>query len=659
MEPAQYLLHPQTWKAVHQPFVFPGNGAVSSYTLSGYGSSAPFPIGWADNVLSHDGSNNEWYSRSAVYLHGPQPFAVLAAFNAAPSTSGNALAALLDVVTSKMARLLEQQRVVALTPFVNPSTCPLLPSVATFVNSPLSLATGTWVCGWNVASVFFTPIVVANTSSISSISVYPYSGNSGTYNVTLAIYSKDGLWLGQARPALLVGSQYSSSSSLTPWTVQLQTPLLLANDTYYLGLYYDQPASNTLLLFAYPTPLIYYTPVPSPTTFSSVGGNLSLVQAEQWMYGAGEYGYAALVKLQGNVANCSTTASAAPVSQSAQLCLLSYGLPGNVDYPWSSAVSLTVSYNPTAVTTAAGTAVQLVSGTGTRTYTNRFGDWFTTALDLSSTGGLLYLNSPWPVDGTGLTVSLRSPVQLPGNGPATLYSTLKLYNASGVVAEGGSAVIDSAAQAFVSSIPGFTSVTIGASNGNALAASYSTCQAPIAFTNGLRQPTEPNAKNGGTTVQYSYTIGDGSTYSVQTTLTMRTTSAFASTADQLGNPYQTIVSITGTRVYNHLPSGTSVTSQVTMGTTASAQHFYPYSLLASGPGVYAMNAAPFLDAEGLTLNISPAAPAAGLAVGVGTQYSSVTVHLSSTSNTAPLLNEGTAVSRPTMALQQQTYSFSP
>ena len=47
--------------------------------------------------------------------------------------------------------------------------------------------------------------------------------------------------------------------------------------------------------------------------------------------------------------------------------------------------------------------------------------------------------------------------------------------------------IDSLGSAFLSSVPGFLNVTIGASNINSLAAKYSTCQAPITFTNGLRR----------------------------------------------------------------------------------------------------------------------------------------------------------------------------
>jgi hypothetical protein len=219
----------------------------------------------------------------------------------------------------------------------------------------------------------------------------------------------------------------------------------------------------------------------------------------------------------------------------------------------SSATSVTVQYSPTPVVTAFGSAVTLLSGTGTRTYTNRFGFATTTPLTLTSAGtvnssNLLYLASSVPVDGQGLTWSLASPVQLPGNGPASLFSQLNVFNSSGVFIEGYSSRVDGLGEAFLSSIPGFTNVTIGASNINSLAPVYSSCQAPISFTNGLRVPTQPSTFNGAVLFSYSYFISDGSTYSIQANLTISTSSAFATTKDQLGNPYQTVTNVVGTHI---------------------------------------------------------------------------------------------------------------
>jgi hypothetical protein len=112
-----------------------------------------------------------------------------------------------------------------------------------------------------------------------------------------------------------------------------------------------------------------------------------------------------------------------------------------------------------------------------------------------------------------------------------LVHQIKVYNQSGVVAEGNVSRVDGLGSAFLSSIPGFNSVTIGASNINALAASYSTCSAPITFTNGLRSPTQPSASNGALHFNYTYFISDGTTYSLQDNLSFTTASPFATSKD--------------------------------------------------------------------------------------------------------------------------------
>ena len=253
-----------------------------------------------------------------------------------------------------------------------------------------------------------------------------------------------------------------------------------------------------------------------------------------------------------------------PVITPASLCLIFYALPGNVDYPWSSSISLTFEYDHTLLNTTWGQAVALISGGGIRTYTNRFGVSVTTPLILSqnssTTGNLLYLGSSVPVDSSGLTLTMSSPIQLPGAGHQVLHSALRVYNSTGVVVEDGSFTIDGYGQAFLSSLPGFNNVTIqnytiGASNVNSLAADYIHCVAPITFTNGLRPPTQPSSANGAARFSYSYHISDGLTYTVQTNLSIQTQSAFASHQDGLGNPYQVILNVTGMRVYTYLPHG--------------------------------------------------------------------------------------------------------
>ena len=316
--------------------------------------------------------------------------------------------------------------------------------------------------------------------------------------------------------------------------------------------------------------------------------------------------------------------SSPPVSSSmGSLCYLVYGLPGNVDYPWSSTVSLSFVYDPTVLTGAWGQAVALLSGSGVYTYTNRFGVSVSTPLTLSvssqpglenasttttttssSGSSLLYLDSPVPVDVDGLTLAMVSPVWLPGAGHAALHSSLRLYNMSGVVVEDGAATLDGLGQAFLSSLPGFSSgsgsvrnVSIASSNINALSVDSTHCAAPLQFNNGLRPPMQPSTSNGAARFSYSYHISDGSSYTVHTNLTITAQSAFASQQDGLGNPYQVIVNVTGFRVYTHLASGAVVTSAIlgllSAAGSGSSARFYPYSLLGATPSVYSSNTAPF------------------------------------------------------------------
>ena len=345
------------------------------------------------------------------------------------------------------------------------------------------------------------------------------------------------------------------------------------------------------------------------------------------------------------------------------LCVLLYGLPGNVDHPWSSATSLLFQYNSTPVAGVYGqSAVSIVSGAGTRTYTNRFGHSFTTPLSLvlspSSAAGLLYLGSSLPVDSEGLLYNLSSEVQLPGrSGIASPSSRITLYNLSGVVVEAGASRFDAAARAFLSSVPGFVNVSIGADNVNALAVQYDGCQAPLTFTNGLRPVTQPTTGNGAQRIAYNYTLSDGLTYTVSSSLTVTASSAFATSQDQLGNPYQSVTNVTGTRTYTHLSTGSVLISRI-LGVTRAAR-FYPYSLLASSPGEYSVNTAPFLDDVGIEFSLSPPIPALGQPPGSAPQYfNSTSIRLSSTSPTSqPGLTEAYYTELPVPALQQQSYAL--
>ena len=371
----------------------------------------------------------------------------------------------------------------------------------------------------------------------------------------------------------------------------------------------------------------------------------------------------------GRLLNATTTvfnaSSPTGTPLSGYLCFIEYSLPGNVDYPWSVATSVQFTYYPTTVTTSSGTAVQIIAGSGTRTYTNRFALSFSTPLTVApaGTGGsnnYLYLGNAYPVDGFGITWTLGSPIQLPGHGPSVLFSTINVSNQSGIISESNVLRIDGLGEAYLSTVPGFLNVTIGASNINSLAPNYPACQAVISFTNGLRTPIQPSASNGAKLFGYNYTISDGVSYTVSGNLTFSATSSFANLFDQLGNGYQVITNVTGTRIYTYIPNGQQVISKVS-GLSLAAyafadQRFYPYSLLGAAPGVYSINTAPFFDYNGVEFSLSPSAPVNGLPPLTGVQYNATTLFFTTPEPTA-VLTEGYYINQPLIQYQQQSYTL--
>jgi len=141
-------------------------------------------------------------------------------------------------------------------------------------------------------------------------------------------------------------------------------------------------------------------------------------------------------------------------------------------------------------------------------------------------------------------------------------------------------------------------------------------------------------------------------------LTVTTTSAFATMNDQLGNPYQAVVNITGSRVYTFLTTKAQLNSTVTgLSTSASLnadQRFYPYQLLSSAPGVYTMTTAPYLDNQGIGLSLSPSVPVNGAAPGSGTMYNATSIYFTTTAANA-VLTEKYYTNLPNVTLQQQYY----
>ena len=511
--------------------------------------------------------------------------------------------------------------------------------------------TYTSIVGLATDVIRLIPSDITQTQTLYAVSFIasPASNTSQTYTMRPAVYvqganSSTFILIAQAAQTTIPGSALAGNY------VELFFPLLTpvnvtAGQVVYINRLVDQAGlvllfSSTGGTFTSSTTVTSAQSAPAVLTTQGTGG----IDASHATFG------------------CAAPQPAA-VTSTGYLCLITYTLPGSLDYPASVATSLSVTYNPTAVSTSSGTAVQLVSGSGVRTFTDRFGDAHISTVTLNTAASsLLYLQSSLPVDSTGLTFTTGTPVQLPGGNPSRLYSQLNVYNATGgILLEQGSGRVDKAGQAYLSNIPGFRNVTIGASNLNALAPNYVTCAAPVTFTNGLRPFIEGNANNGAQHFNYSYVISDGATYTVRTTLSISSSTAFATLTDTLGNNYQPVIGVFGTRVYTHTASGQTLTSTITGLTSATSrpvsQHWYPYSLLVASPGVYSLNTVPFLDADGIGFTVSPAVPANGQPL-TSTLSSTVSVFVtSSTPTSTAAVTEYTAAAGnpPSIDQQQQTY----
>ena len=345
--------------------------------------------------------------------------------------------------------------------------------------------------------------------------------------------------------------------------------------------------------------------------------------------------------------------SSAPASSS--LCLLYYSIRGSIDFSYSVALYFDFTYQPTP---SSASSVTILTGSGRRTYTNRFGYSFSTPFTLlppsSTNDNLLLLSSSTPLTSSGLLLNLSSPVELPGTSPTTLHSLIPVFaSPAGFIVEGGGAGVDATGSAYLSPLPSFTNVTISASNRNSLAVLYPTCQAPIGFLNGQVQPTQPNMQNGAKAFQWSAFMSDGSTFSVALSLNVTATSPFGSTQDMLGNPYQTLVNISGTRVYTHLTTGNTLTSVVSTSGNFTGR-FYPYTFIAVSPGVYTADTVPHLDGDGWELMLQPPVPLNGLAPKDGTQFDRQTVKVLMGVKEG-VLYETHSQTVPVLSLQQQTY----
>ena len=308
-------------------------------------------------------------------------------------------------------------------------------------------------------------------------------------------------------------------------------------------------------------------------------------------------------------------------SSSGTLCLIFYGAPGYLDYPWATAYNLNIMYTPT----ADGSGVYINSATGTRTFTNKYGSSFSTPI-LNFVGELY--NSTQPVDSNGFGVNLVNSVQFPGVDPAITSPAITIRtdidSGTGIfeyvngyqTEEVG--LSDPTSTAVVSSIATFPNIFIGQGSLNAGEVNYALCTATISINNGLA--TRPSSNIGATSLvyRYTYTISDGS--DIISSDMLLTCSSASPQQDLLGNYYQTVVSVSGTRTYTGINTFTGSTStfisdiRALDGLAPSMTHvtpdrIYPFSFSSAPPGAYPSAAtAPFLDTAGLQFIVDPPAP---------------------------------------------------
>ena len=355
------------------------------------------------------------------------------------------------------------------------------------------------------------------------------------------------------------------------------------------------------------------------------------------------------------------------------VCFIFYGAPGTIDYPWSATVYLDFVYDQPAQKSTYGTYYDIIEGDATYTYTNKSGHVTVSSTQPVYANSRIYIDTAVPVDSNdGLSLFVANnnhfsgfgpSLQLPGVGPLQSFGSITLNAAnlgSPFIQLGPAFQLDPASQAWVATgLPGFVNRVIAPSaNHNSQNVNYSLCTAAISRTNGKVTPVTPTAANTATLFHYSYFISDNATYSVNTSLAVSASSTLF--VDELGNTYQNITAVSGTRIYTYLPTGATVTSSVT-GLSASAgtpsQRWYPFAYLQLRSH-YTTNNAPYLDADGLGYGISPAAPINGDPPGNGTQYSDVTVQVAPTTLLAyPVLTELEYNTAPVLNKQRQTYTL--
>ena len=293
--------------------------------------------------------------------------------------------------------------------------------------------------------------------------------------------------------------------------------------------------------------------------------------------------------------------------------------PNTLDYPCLIQVSGTATVNSTQGVTASlsetinGTKTtftnvpffNIVAFTGQRNFTNRFGQSYTAAIQLTTTASRattsnLYLSAPY-FSNQGLMFVGNATYQFYGGLFATeWYISNNPYASETIVYQGAGNAMqnDYTATIVCSNAPGFVAAAYNPVDDVPTASTnLNDCLNP-SFTT-VAAPTLPAV---GTIQGFSltYTVTDNSTFTAAVNATVYTDGTI--NYDQLGNPYYNLIQVTGTRTYTYLP--TAVTSSVAI-TSLMSQNIIASSNLAyitNNNRLYTQ--APYLDRYGIAYTLA-------------------------------------------------------
>ena len=274
-------------------------------------------------------------------------------------------------------------------------------------------------------------------------------------------------------------------------------------------------------------------------------------------------------------------------------------------------------------------AYLIVGFSGTRTFYDQYGESFTSAMSLQPlkedyADNLLYLTAPY-VDGDGPTFRLNGTdgalTEVLGasstNEINVFQDTPATFVTEGIAVSGSGSsalVYNYTRTIFCSTLPGFVASTANATSQTpAGSTSMSACALPTPFKNTL---PKLSATLAGVPYSYAYSISDGSTFTVQTVVTLTTDGNVYQ--DAIGNRYVLAVAANGTRTYYDWTQAVTTSSAPTATSTITG--VVPVSNATTGTLTYTGNkndnrfypsAAPHVDVLGISFTLAQPAPITG------------------------------------------------